>query len=133
MELSVRYSEEMFGVKDKKKFCCLLGVLLAAGLWLGVSAAGKPDAKATTAGGEIRLIVRADDIGSSHAANLACIKSYREGIARSVEVMAMGHKGYCNVAAHRDAVTKAFTSEKVKSVIEKRGIKLISYRDLSED
>lgn len=35
----------------------------------------------------IRLIVRADDIGSSHAANVACIQSYREGIARSVEVM----------------------------------------------
>lgn len=39
------------------------------------------------AGDEIRLIVRADDIGSSHAANIACIKSYREGVARSVEVM----------------------------------------------
>lgn len=36
---------------------------------------------------EIRLIVRADDIGSSHAANVACIKSYRQGVARSVEVM----------------------------------------------
>ena len=36
---------------------------------------------------EIYLIIRADDIGSSHSANLACIKSYREGIARSVEVM----------------------------------------------
>jgi predicted glycoside hydrolase/deacetylase ChbG (UPF0249 family) len=36
---------------------------------------------------EIRLIVRADDIGSTHAANLGCIKSYREGIARSVEIM----------------------------------------------
>ena len=35
----------------------------------------------------IYLIIRADDIGSSHAANLACIKSYREGIARSVEIM----------------------------------------------
>jgi hypothetical protein len=35
----------------------------------------------------IRLIVRADDIGSSHAANVACIRSYRDGIARSVEVM----------------------------------------------
>lgn len=35
----------------------------------------------------IRLIVRADDIGSSHAANVACIRGYREGIARSVEVM----------------------------------------------
>jgi predicted glycoside hydrolase/deacetylase ChbG (UPF0249 family) len=36
---------------------------------------------------DIRLIVRADDIGSSHTANLACIRSYRDGIARSVEVM----------------------------------------------
>lgn len=36
---------------------------------------------------EIRLIVRGDDIGSTHAANLGCIKSYREGIMRSVEIM----------------------------------------------
>jgi chitin disaccharide deacetylase len=37
--------------------------------------------------GEIRLLIRGDDIGSSHAANIACIRSYREGIMRSVEVM----------------------------------------------
>jgi predicted glycoside hydrolase/deacetylase ChbG (UPF0249 family) len=37
--------------------------------------------------GQIRLIVRADDIASFHAANLACIKTYREGVARSVEIM----------------------------------------------
>jgi predicted glycoside hydrolase/deacetylase ChbG (UPF0249 family) len=35
----------------------------------------------------IRLLVRGDDIGSSHAANVACIRCYREGIVRSVEVM----------------------------------------------
>jgi len=35
----------------------------------------------------IRLIVRGDDIGSSHAANLGCIESYRNGIMRTVEVM----------------------------------------------
>ncbi len=35
----------------------------------------------------IRLIVRGDDIGSSHAANVGCIKSYQEGIMRTVEVM----------------------------------------------
>ncbi len=35
----------------------------------------------------IRLIVRGDDIGSSHAANEACIRCYRDGIVRSVEVM----------------------------------------------
>ena len=36
---------------------------------------------------EIRLLVRADDIGSSHSANLACIDSYTKGIMRSVEIM----------------------------------------------
>lgn len=35
----------------------------------------------------IYLLVRADDIGSFHAANLGCIESYQNGIARSVELM----------------------------------------------
>jgi predicted glycoside hydrolase/deacetylase ChbG (UPF0249 family) len=35
----------------------------------------------------IRLIVRGDDIGSCHAANVACIRSYKEGITTSVELM----------------------------------------------
>jgi predicted glycoside hydrolase/deacetylase ChbG (UPF0249 family) len=38
----------------------------------------------------IFLLVRGDDIGSSHAANMACIESYRNGIMRSVELMAPG-------------------------------------------
>src|SRR5512137_1929999 len=44
-------------------------------------AARAADSRAST------LIVRADDLGSSHAANLACIESYRNGIARAVEIM----------------------------------------------
>ncbi len=35
----------------------------------------------------IRLIVRGDDMGSSHSANSALIKSYKEGIEKTVEVM----------------------------------------------
>jgi predicted glycoside hydrolase/deacetylase ChbG (UPF0249 family) len=35
----------------------------------------------------VRLIVRGDDIGSCHAANVACIRSYKEGIMTSVELM----------------------------------------------
>ena len=35
----------------------------------------------------IRLIVRGDDIGSCHAANVACIRAYKEGIMTSVELM----------------------------------------------
>jgi len=36
---------------------------------------------------KIRLLVRSDDMGSSHAANESCIKVYKKGISRSVEIM----------------------------------------------
>ncbi len=39
---------------------------------------------------EIRLLVRADDMGFSHAANIACIESYQNGIVRTVEVLVPG-------------------------------------------
>lgn len=48
----------------------------------------------------------------------------------NAETRAIGHKGYYNVAEDRDAVLKAFTSDKVKEVIKRRGIRLISYADL---
>ncbi|MBN2475248.1 MAG: polysaccharide deacetylase family protein [Pirellulales bacterium] len=59
-----------------------LGLLMAA---LGSPALAQNDSPAED--GQIRLLVRGDDIGSSHAANVGCIRSYREGIVRSVEVM----------------------------------------------
>ena len=37
--------------------------------------------------GSARLIVRADDMGFSHSGNAAAIKTYKEGIVRSVEVL----------------------------------------------
>ena len=37
-----------------------------------------------------RLIVRADDMGSFRAANIACLKGYQQGIETSIEVMAVG-------------------------------------------
>ena len=37
---------------------------------------------------QINLLIRTDDIGSFHAANLACIETYQNGIAQSVELMA---------------------------------------------
>jgi predicted glycoside hydrolase/deacetylase ChbG (UPF0249 family) len=42
----------------------------------------------TPTAGDIKLIVRGDDMGNSHAANGACIRAYTQGIERSVEVMA---------------------------------------------
>lgn len=51
-------------------------------------ALASPDlAGRAAAEGGITLIVRADDLGSSRAADLACIESYRRGIARAVEIM----------------------------------------------
>jgi hypothetical protein len=47
-----------------------------------------PPSPASRTDAAVRLIVRADDMGSSHAANVACIRAFKEGIARSVEVMA---------------------------------------------
>jgi predicted glycoside hydrolase/deacetylase ChbG (UPF0249 family) len=38
----------------------------------------------------IKLIVRADDMGFSRACNVACIKGYREGIITTVEVLVPG-------------------------------------------
>lgn len=37
--------------------------------------------------GQIRLIIRGDDMGFSHGANMGCIKAYQEGILTAVEVM----------------------------------------------
>jgi predicted glycoside hydrolase/deacetylase ChbG (UPF0249 family) len=38
----------------------------------------------------VRLIMRADDMGFCNAANLACIKGYKEGVITSVEVIVPG-------------------------------------------
>ncbi len=46
------------------------------------------------------------------------------------EMRSIWHKGYEDVATDRDWVTRVFTSDKVKRVIEKKGINLISYKDL---
>lgn len=64
----------------RRRLCWALAAIVAAA---GATAALSP---AGQAGGAIKLVVRADDIGSCHTANLACIRCFREGIARSVEV-----------------------------------------------
>jgi len=50
----------------------------------------------------------------------------------SMEMSAVGHKGYENVNEDRQMVTELFTSEKLKKAIEKKGIRVISYADLIE-
>jgi len=46
------------------------------------------------------------------------------------EMQGMGHPGYWEVAAHRDGVTRSLTSPRVKEVIQRRGIQLVSYREM---
>lgn len=50
----------------------------------------------------------------------------------SDEMKTVGHVGYENVAEDREWVTRIFTSEKVKQIIQNKGIKLISYKDLKQ-
>ena len=51
---------------------------------------------------------------------------------KSMEMSAVGHKGYENVNEDRQMVTELFTSELLKKAIDKKGIRLISYADLVE-
>lgn len=64
--------------------------ILLAGLLLTVIYAEVSDelyAQGARQNKGVRLIVRGDDIGSCHAANVACIQSYTEGIMTTVELM----------------------------------------------
>jgi hypothetical protein len=45
-------------------------------------------------------------------------------------MQAIGHIGYEKVALDRQGVTDMFTSARVKEVIERRKIKLVSYADV---
>jgi len=60
----------------------MMAVVGLAAMVIGNTAAGQV--------GKVRLLVREDDMGSFHAANVACIECYTNGIARSVELMVPG-------------------------------------------
>lgn len=84
----------------RRELC--VGVAAAAPLWAAggcASRAGQGNATvvaaaaagpAAAAGAPIRLLARGDDMGSSHGSNVGSIRSYREGIVRSVEVIVPG-------------------------------------------
>ena len=73
-------------MKLRKVFYYSLAGIMAAGLAGIVFLSSYVEADEGT-DDRIRLIVRGDDMGSCHAINVACIKSYRDGIMRTVEVM----------------------------------------------
>lgn len=49
------------------------------------------------------------------------------------EMRAIHHVGYEDVAVDRQGVVEAWTSPRVKDVVARRGIELISYRDLEDE
>lgn len=65
----------------------LLPLLVLAGL--PVSAADSP-AASQNAEARVELVVRGDDMGVCQTGNEACIRAYRDGIVRSVEVIVPG-------------------------------------------
>ena len=65
--------------------CQLLGLVFAAAFFSPVLAR-----TGQAQDGEIRLLVRGDDMGAAQAVNEACILGAREGIVRSVEVIVPG-------------------------------------------
>ena len=82
------------------------------------------DSKATAEQREAALVKALEEVGPG-----TWIVIEHPG-ADTAEMQGMGHKGYWEVASHRDGVTKAFTSAKVKEVIQRRGIQLASYRNM---
>ncbi len=72
--MKLRYNS--YEILKIQLFRVMVGFLLAVGTQ-SISAQNQ----------EVQLIVRADDMGSSHAANLASIESVKNGIATSIEVM----------------------------------------------
>ena len=68
---------------NRKVICLWLAGALTVALAVGY---GRSAAQTRDNPGAIKLVVRADDIGSCHTSNLACIKCYQEGIVKSVEV-----------------------------------------------
>jgi predicted glycoside hydrolase/deacetylase ChbG (UPF0249 family) len=48
------------------------------------------------------------------------------------EMRALGHKGYEHVAVDREGVTRALCSRRVRQLVERRGIQLLSYGDVQK-
>ncbi len=70
---------------NKKASYTLLNLI---GVWLLCSSLTA--FSCTAQGSKTRLLIRIDDMGFSHAVNLACLETYTKGIARSVEVLVTG-------------------------------------------
>ena len=68
--------------------CCTLLLLSIVPLAKSQDAAAEGEAPAAAT--EIRLLVRADDMGVAQSVNEGCIQACRSGIARSVEVIVPG-------------------------------------------
>ena len=74
-------------MKYKKTVYYLLSGLLIIGLGSSALLSGNAGTGGKSSDDQIRLIVRGDDMGFCHAANLGCIEAYKKGIVTTAEVM----------------------------------------------
>jgi predicted glycoside hydrolase/deacetylase ChbG (UPF0249 family) len=74
-------------MKQGKILYYLFLVFLVIGLGSGVLFSSNGGTESKSHDDQIRLIVRGDDMGFCHAANLGCLEAYKNGIATTAEVM----------------------------------------------
>jgi len=90
--------------------------------------------------GQVRLVTRADDLGSFHSANRASLEAYRDGLVRNVSLLVVGHcfdeaaemvkaeKGLClglhaTITSEWDTVRwpPVLPAERVPALVDKHG------------
>lgn len=75
----------MYGMSSKK-----VGVVLMKLLSIWMLCCSLTAFRCAAQPSKTRLLIRIDDMGFSHAVNVACLETYTKGIARSVEVLVPG-------------------------------------------
>ncbi len=110
-----------YGLPKMKKICTAFAVLL-----LALTANAQQNAP--------RLIVRGDDMGFSHSGNEALIKTYRNGIVTSIEVLVPSpwfpeaHMNCTNLSEEVQALTRKLAREyKIDIDLQKYPVVWVNY------
>ena len=87
----------------------------------------------TSTESSIRNIVRADDMGMPHAGNVAVARCFKGGIRAftpwAEEACAPG----MYISRYHIAEFITLTSRRIRAIVDRRGIELLSYRDLGTE
>ena len=93
----------------------------------------------TSTESSIRNIVRADDMGMPHAGNVAVARCFEGGIlpCAGIQAFTPWAEEACApgryISLYRIAEIVTLTSRRIRAIVDRRGIKLLSYRDLGTE